>query len=81
MDTIGPSELLIILLVLVAIFGAGRLPKMARSLGEGIREFRTALRDASSPAEGDSDIANRGPAPAAATELPGSDGDPRRSAP
>lgn len=46
MDTIGPWELLIILLVLVAIFGASRLPRMARSLGEGIREFRGALRDA-----------------------------------
>jgi sec-independent protein translocase protein TatA len=80
MDTIGPWELLIILLVLVAIFGASRLPKMARSLGEGIREFRTALRDASTPAEGDSDIGERGPATdAATTERPG--GDPRRSVP
>jgi sec-independent protein translocase protein TatA len=45
MDTIGPWELLIIVVVLVALFGADRLPKMARSLGEGIREFRDAFHD------------------------------------
>jgi sec-independent protein translocase protein TatA len=50
MDTVGPWELLIIVAVLVALFGASRLPKMARSLGEGIREFRSAFRDASDPA-------------------------------
>jgi sec-independent protein translocase protein TatA len=59
MDTIGPSELLIILLVLVAIFGASRLPRMARSLGEGIREFRTALRDTSRSADSGSDPEGR----------------------
>jgi TatA/E family protein of Tat protein translocase len=49
MDTVGPWELLIIVMVLVALFGASRLPKMARSLGEGIREFRSAFREASDP--------------------------------
>jgi sec-independent protein translocase protein TatA len=46
MDTIGPWELLIVLAVVVLVFGPSRLPKMARSLGEGIREFRHAFRDA-----------------------------------
>jgi len=46
MDTIGPWELLIVLVVLVAVFGPSQLPKMARSVGEGIREFRHAFRDA-----------------------------------
>jgi sec-independent protein translocase protein TatA len=50
MDTVGPWELLIIVAVLVALFGANRLPKMARSLGEGIREFRSAFREGSDPA-------------------------------
>jgi sec-independent protein translocase protein TatA len=58
-ETIGPSELLIIFLVLVAIFGASRLPNLARGLGEGIREFRTALGHASTQAEADSDDADR----------------------
>jgi sec-independent protein translocase protein TatA len=82
MDTIGPSELLIILLVLVAIFGASRLPKMARGLGEGIREFRTAQRDASTPTDGDNHEVDRDPASnAARSEGPVNNGDPHRSAP
>lgn len=49
MDTIGPWELLIIVVVLVALVGANRLPKMARGLGEGIREFKKGVSEASSP--------------------------------
>ena len=48
MDTVGPWELLIIVVVLVAVFGANRLPKMARGLGEGIREFKKGISEASS---------------------------------
>jgi sec-independent protein translocase protein TatA len=82
MDTIGPSELLIILLVLVAIFGASRLPKMARGLGEGIREFRTALGDAGNPTDGDSDDADPDPTTnATAADGPVGDGDGSRSIP
>jgi sec-independent protein translocase protein TatA len=49
MDTVGPWELLIVVVVLVAVFGADRLPKMARGLGEGIREFRSAFREGDDP--------------------------------
>ncbi|RLI91899.1 MAG: twin-arginine translocase TatA/TatE family subunit [Candidatus Altiarchaeales archaeon] len=37
---IGTSELLIILLIILILFGHKRLPELARSLGEAIREFR-----------------------------------------
>ncbi len=40
---IGPSELLIILLIVVIIFGARRLPELGKSLGEGIKNFRRAV--------------------------------------
>ena len=36
---LGPTELLIVLLVVILLFGAARLPKLARSLGEAKREF------------------------------------------
>jgi sec-independent protein translocase protein TatA len=49
LDTIGPWELLIIVLVIGLLFGADRLPQMARSLGQGIREFRSALHEDSPP--------------------------------
>jgi len=42
----GITELLIILGVLIVIFGASRLPKLGRGLGEGMRGFRDALRGA-----------------------------------
>ncbi len=43
---IGFPELLIILLVCLLLFGANRLPEIGKSLGEGIREFKKAFRDA-----------------------------------
>ena len=37
---IGVPELLIILLIVLFIFGVGKLPQIGRALGRGIREFR-----------------------------------------
>ncbi|MDQ4131729.1 MAG: twin-arginine translocase TatA/TatE family subunit [Actinomycetota bacterium] len=40
---LGPTELVIVLVVLVLLFGATRLPKLARSVGEASKEFRDGL--------------------------------------
>jgi len=40
---IGTPELLILLLVLLLVFGAKRLPEMGRSLGKGMREFKDSV--------------------------------------
>jgi|YNPNPStandDraft_1061719.scaffolds.fasta_scaffold52258_2 sec-independent protein translocase protein TatA len=40
---VGPTELLLILLIVVIIFGARRLPELGKSLGEGIRNFRKSV--------------------------------------
>ncbi len=45
---IGLSELLVILLICLLLFGANRLPEIGKSLGEGIREFKKAMKEASS---------------------------------
>ena len=37
---IGPTELIMVLAVVLLIFGGSRLPQLARSLGEAQREFR-----------------------------------------
>ncbi|MEJ5338557.1 MAG: twin-arginine translocase TatA/TatE family subunit [Aquificaceae bacterium] len=37
------TEILLILLIVLLIFGAGRLPEVGRSLGEGIRNFKKAF--------------------------------------
>ena len=41
----GATELLIILVIVIVIFGATRLPQIGRGLGEGIKNFRGALKD------------------------------------
>ena len=38
-------EILVIFLVVLLLFGAKRIPEMAKGLGKGIREFRTAVKD------------------------------------
>jgi sec-independent protein translocase protein TatA len=43
---VGISELLVILLVCLLLFGANRLPEIGKSLGEGIREFKKSMKDA-----------------------------------
>jgi sec-independent protein translocase protein TatA len=46
----GP-ELLIVLAIVVLVFGGTQLPKLARSVGQAQREFKSALAEA--PADGD----------------------------
>ncbi len=43
----GAGEILLVLVVLLLLFGAGRLPSIARSLGRTLEEFRRAARDLS----------------------------------
>ncbi|MCS7058222.1 MAG: twin-arginine translocase TatA/TatE family subunit [Meiothermus sp.] len=42
---LGPTELLIILLIVVLLFGARKLPELARGLGQSAREFRKAISE------------------------------------
>jgi sec-independent protein translocase protein TatA len=42
---LGPTELLIILGIILLLFGASRLPALARSLGKSTREFKKGLRE------------------------------------
>jgi len=42
---LGPWELLIIFVVVLLLFGAKRLPEIAKGLGKGIREFKSAIKD------------------------------------
>jgi sec-independent protein translocase protein TatA len=40
-----PTHLFFILLIVLIIFGPGKLPELGRSLGKGIREFKGAISD------------------------------------
>ena len=48
MPQLGMGELIIIFLVVLLLFGANQIPKVAKGLGEGIREFKKAAKDLSS---------------------------------
>ncbi len=44
MARLGPTELILILVIVVLLFGVGRIGKIAGELGKGIREFRDGLK-------------------------------------
>jgi len=57
---VGPTELLLIVLIIVIIFGARKLPELGKSLGEGITNFKKSIsskekdeseKDKSSPSD------------------------------
>jgi sec-independent protein translocase protein TatA len=43
MPNLGTTELIIILVVVILIFGLGKLPEVGRGLGQSIHDFRAAL--------------------------------------
>ena len=55
MPNLGVPELLIILAIVVLLFGVGKLPQLGKGIGEGIRNFKQAVR------EGDKDSEKKDP--------------------
>ena len=45
MGRFGPLEIALIVLVVVLLFGAKKIPELARSLGKGLKEFKKAKDD------------------------------------
>lgn len=50
MSRIGPTELLIILAIVLLLFGSTRLPQLAKGLGSSLKEFKKAAKDEESKA-------------------------------
>lgn len=48
---LGTQELLIILVLVLVIFGAGKLPQVGSALGKGIRNFKEGVKDAEKDAK------------------------------
>ncbi len=45
MFNLGPTELILILVIIVIFFGVGRLPEVFGAVGKGLREFRKAASE------------------------------------
>jgi sec-independent protein translocase protein TatA len=44
LESIGMPELLVILVLAVLLFGSSKIPELAKSLGEGIRNFKDSMK-------------------------------------
>lgn len=65
MPNLGPSEILIVLLIILLLFGANKLPDLARSMGRSARIFKSEVKEMRREDMED-------PAPARQAELPSS---------
>lgn len=45
MGRIGGTEIILIIVIILLLFGAKRIPQLMRSLGTGVREFKKGLRE------------------------------------
>ena len=52
---LGWPELIIVLVIVLVIFGASRVPEVGRALGQGIKQLRGAVSDVKAEAEGKRD--------------------------
>ena len=51
MPNLGPTELIIILVIVIIIFGVGKLPEIGGALGKGVREFKDATDEIQAASE------------------------------
>jgi sec-independent protein translocase protein TatA len=54
--SLGPTEMIFVMVVLLLIFGAKRLPELGSGLGKGIREFKRSMRDINAEIERDEPV-------------------------
>jgi sec-independent protein translocase protein TatA len=76
---LGFTEIMIILLVVLLLFGAKRLPEVGASIGKGIREFKRSLTDTQEAIMGNDDQRNLQPRqPEETPQSKASSGEPKR---
>jgi sec-independent protein translocase protein TatA len=51
LGSLGMGELLVILVIVVIIFGVNKIPQLGKGLGEGIRNFKAAMKTGEEEAE------------------------------
>ena len=50
---LGPTELIVVLVVILVVFGAGKLPDIATGLGKGLRDFKKVMQEPEEPEPGE----------------------------
>lgn len=58
MPNLGIPELILILAIVILLFGVGKLPQLGKGIGEGIRNFKQAMRDGQEPEKKDPPAGN-----------------------
>ena len=56
---LGMSELLVILVIVLVIFGAGKLPEVGSALGKGIKNFKSSMSDSQEGKSAKADIEDK----------------------
>jgi sec-independent protein translocase protein TatA len=56
---IGMTELIVVLVIVLIIFGAGKLPEVGQALGKGIKNFKSAMGDEDKPGKGNIEDKNK----------------------
>ena len=54
MGRLGPTEIILIVAVLLLMFGGKKIPELMRGLGKGMKEFKDAQKDDPAPPSGNS---------------------------
>jgi TatA/E family protein of Tat protein translocase len=78
--SIGPQEILIVLVIALIVLGPKKLPEMARSLGKGVKEFKEGIND-DDTVDVSADEEEEEPASARVHELPPAELPPAAEAP
>lgn len=79
LNSLGMGEILILMLFVLLIFGARRLPEMGASLGKGIREFKRSLSEATDALNARIDEPGRRPSVGSGSQTAGTPADSARS--
>ncbi|XCN73195.1 MAG: twin-arginine translocase TatA/TatE family subunit [Candidatus Electrothrix aestuarii] len=58
---LGMPEMVIILVLIVILFGAGKLPEIGAGLGQGIRNFKDSTKELEEPKEQEENVAAESP--------------------
>jgi sec-independent protein translocase protein TatA len=69
---IGPTEMIFLMIILLLIFGAKRLPELGSGLGKGIREFKKSMREINSEIDRPNENAQVPPPPVQRPAVPSS---------